>query len=640
MTTDHIRYDILARDALRGVLRRVLTDAAEHGLPGEHHFFITFFTTAPGVKLSPRLLSQYPEEMTIILQHQFWDLRVTDDHFEVGLSFNGIPERLVVPFDSIKGFFDPSVQFGLQFETAEEKTAANATVADEPPAVAVPAAETPAPAAAEPRRRRRQAAQPDIVRLDNSARNKRARHEHDPEKWIPVFEKVPQEIKRRQSEAIKLDVVDAKKAGGRIMAKRAKRFHPHRKRQLRPDRGRGRRLLGRADRALAAATSASAPRRMPLPVVHALALVKLAAAQTNLELGLLDRRRATAIVRAAREVVDGKMDDQFPLVVWQTGSGTQTNMNLNEVIANRANELLGGKRGDKAPVHPNDHVNMSQSSNDAFPTAMHIAAVLEIRDRLLPALVHLLKALEKKEKAFAKIVKIGRTHTQDATPLTLGQEFSGYAAQVRGGIERIAASLRWLYPLAQGGTAVGTGLNAKPAFAKKFAARVAAADQGALRQRAEQVRGARRARRLCLRPWRDQRAGRRPVQDRQRHPLSRLGPALRPRRADPAGERAGLLDHARQGQSDAMRGADHGLLPGVRQPDRGDRRRKPGPFRAQRVQAGAGALHDAVDPADGRCRAILHRQLRLRHPRRREAHRRIDGAFADAGDRARAGDRL
>lgn len=149
MTTDHIRYDILARDALRGVLRRVLTDAAQHGLPGEHHFFITFFTKAPGVKLSPRLLAQYPEEMTVILQHQFWDLRVTEDHFEVGLSFNGIPERLVVPFDSIKGFFDPSVQFGLQFETAEEKPAANAPVAEEPPTPSAPLPKDAAPAPVE-----------------------------------------------------------------------------------------------------------------------------------------------------------------------------------------------------------------------------------------------------------------------------------------------------------------------------------------------------------------------------------------------------------------------------------------------------------------------------------------------------------
>jgi uncharacterized protein len=151
MTTDQIRYDILARDALRGVLRRVLTDAAERGLPGEHHFFITFFTRSPGVKLSPRLLAQYPEEMTVILQHQFWDLRVTDDHFEVGLSFNGIPERLVVPFDSIKGFFDPSVEFGLQFETPEQKAAANAESTDNPakPVAAAAESDTAPPAEAE-----------------------------------------------------------------------------------------------------------------------------------------------------------------------------------------------------------------------------------------------------------------------------------------------------------------------------------------------------------------------------------------------------------------------------------------------------------------------------------------------------------
>ena len=213
--------------------------------------------------------------------------------------------------------------------------------------------------------------------------------------------------------------------------------------------------------------------RMPMPIVRALAMVKLASAQTNLELGLLDQRRARAIVRAAREVIDGKLDDNFPLVVWQTGSGTQTNMNLNEVIANRASELLGGEPGTKKPVHPNDHVNMSQSSNDSFPTAMHIAAAERITHDLIPALTILLKALRQKEKAFAKIVKIGRTHTQDATPLTLGQEFSGYAAQVESGIARIRAAAKDLYPLAQGGTAVGTGLNSKPRFAKLFAKQVA-----------------------------------------------------------------------------------------------------------------------------------------------------------------------
>ncbi|MDE2331003.1 MAG: class II fumarate hydratase [Bradyrhizobium sp.] len=213
--------------------------------------------------------------------------------------------------------------------------------------------------------------------------------------------------------------------------------------------------------------------RMPVPIIRALAMVKLAAAETNRELGLLDRRRAGAISRAAREVIDGKLDDHFPLVVWQTGSGTQTNMNLNEVIANRANELLGGKRGAKQPVHPNDHVNMSQSSNDAFPTAMHIAAVTRILADLVPALGELHRALRKKEKAFARIVKIGRTHTQDATPLTLGQEFSGYAAQVESGIARLRIAVKDLYPLAQGGTAVGTGLNSSPKFARAFARRVA-----------------------------------------------------------------------------------------------------------------------------------------------------------------------
>src|ERR1700753_2216600 len=209
--------------------------------------------------------------------------------------------------------------------------------------------------------------------------------------------------------------------------------------------------------------------RMPMAIIRALGVIKLAAAETNRELGLLDQRRARAIIRAAREVIDGQFDDHFPLVVWQTGSGTQTNMNLNEVIANRASELLGGKLGTKAPVHPNDHVNMSQSSNDSFPTAMHIAAATAITHQLLPALTKLLRALRAKEKAFAQIVKIGRTHTQDATPLTLGQEFSGYAAQIASGIARLKTAVKDLYPLAQGGTAVGTGLNSKPRFAKLFA---------------------------------------------------------------------------------------------------------------------------------------------------------------------------
>src|SRR5476651_962989 len=214
--------------------------------------------------------------------------------------------------------------------------------------------------------------------------------------------------------------------------------------------------------------------RMPMAIIRALGIVKLAAAETNRELGLIDQRRARAIVRAAREVIDGKLDDHFPLVVWQTGSGTQSNMNLNEVIANRASELLGGELGAKKPVHPNDHVNMSQSSNDSFPTAMHIAAAMGIVGDLIPALGELHEALRKKEKAFANIVKIGRTHTQDATPLTLGQEFSGYASQVESGIARLRSAVKDLYPLAQGGTAVGTGLNSKPRFAKLFAKHAAA----------------------------------------------------------------------------------------------------------------------------------------------------------------------
>src|SRR6202047_4700733 len=213
--------------------------------------------------------------------------------------------------------------------------------------------------------------------------------------------------------------------------------------------------------------------RMPMAILRALGIVNLAAAESHCNRGLLDHLRARAIIRAARELIEGKLDDHFPLVVWQTGSGTQTNMNLNEVIANRANECLGGKRGAKSPVHPNDHVNMSQSSNDSFPTAMHIAAAMRITDDLIPALEMLHRALRKKEEAFAHIVKIGRTHTQDATPLTLGQEFSGYAAQVESGIARLRVAVRDLYPLAQGGTAVGTGLNSKPKFARAFARHVA-----------------------------------------------------------------------------------------------------------------------------------------------------------------------
>jgi fumarate hydratase class II len=214
--------------------------------------------------------------------------------------------------------------------------------------------------------------------------------------------------------------------------------------------------------------------KQPLPIVRALGIVKRAAAETNMALGGLDKTIGQTIVAAAQEVIDGKLDDHFPLVVWQTGSGTQSNMNANEVISNRAIEMLGGVMGSKKPVHPNDHVNMSQSSNDTYPTAMHVACAEEIEKRLIPALHHLHHALKVKVEAWKDIIKIGRTHTQDATPVTLGQEFSGYAQQVGNGIERIGQTMPKLMQLAQGGTAVGTGLNAPIGFDKMVAEKIAA----------------------------------------------------------------------------------------------------------------------------------------------------------------------
>ena len=214
--------------------------------------------------------------------------------------------------------------------------------------------------------------------------------------------------------------------------------------------------------------------RQPLAVVRALGIVKRAAAEANTALGRLDPKLSATIVTAAQEVIDGKLNDHFPLVVWQTGSGTQSNMNANEVISNRAIEMLGGEMGSKKPVHPNDHVNMSQSSNDTYPTAMHIAAAEQVVHDLIPALKHLHTALVAKQDAFKDIIKIGRTHTQDATPLTLGQEFSGYAQQVANAIARIEMTLPGILELAQGGTAVGTGLNAPVGFAEKVAERIAA----------------------------------------------------------------------------------------------------------------------------------------------------------------------
>ena len=213
--------------------------------------------------------------------------------------------------------------------------------------------------------------------------------------------------------------------------------------------------------------------RFPRPLLRALGILKKAAALVNRDLGLLAPEKAQAIVWAADEVIDGRLDEHFPLVVWQTGSGTQTNMNANEVVAARANEMLGGERGAKEPVHPNDHVNMSQSSNDAFPTAMHVAAVEEIHGRLLPAVTRLRVTLDAKARAFAGVVKIGRTHLQDAVPLTLGQEISGWVSQLDHALAHLGCVLPPLHELALGGTAVGTGLNAPPGFAERAAARIA-----------------------------------------------------------------------------------------------------------------------------------------------------------------------
>lgn len=214
--------------------------------------------------------------------------------------------------------------------------------------------------------------------------------------------------------------------------------------------------------------------RQPLPLIHALGIIKKACAQANVELGDLDTKLGNAISKAAQEVIDGKLDDHFPLVVWQTGSGTQSNMNANEVIANRAIELLGGEIGSKKPIHPNDHCNMGQSSNDTFPTAMHISAAITAKNALIPMLQILLNSLEDKSNEFSKIIKIGRTHTQDATPLTLGQEFSGYAHQISQGINRVENALENIYALAQGGTAVGTGLNTKKGWDVTIAENIAA----------------------------------------------------------------------------------------------------------------------------------------------------------------------
>ena len=306
---------------------------------------------------------------------------------------------------------------------------------------------------------------------------------------------------------------------------------------------------------------------------------------------------AKAIVAAADEVIEGRHDTHFPLLVWQTGSGTQSNMNLNEVIANRASELLGGKLGAKHPIHPNDHVNLGQSSNDTFPTAMHIAAALELAYRLNPSLAKLDQALKDKAEAFQDILKIGRTHLQDATPLTLGQEFGGYSAQVAHGMERIKQALYGLYQLAQGGTAVGTGLNAHPEFAELFAAKIAEMTKlpfvtapnkfEALASHDAYVfaHGALNTVAVSL------------FKIANDIRLLGLRATLGLRRASPAGERAWLLDHAGQGEPDPMRGGDHGRGASHGQQRHHVLRRQPGSSRAERVQAADGLRHAAIDQA-------------------------------------------
>ncbi len=336
---------------------------------------------------------------------------------------------------------------------------------------------------------------------------------------------------------------------------------------------------------------------MPKPLIRAIALVKKAAALTNREIGLMEARVADAIAAAADEVIAEKLDAHFPLVVWQTGSGTQSNMNVNEVIANRASELLGVALGSTRPIHPNDHVNLGQSSNDVFPTAMHIAAACEIAYRLNPALARLYQALKDKAEAFQDILKIGRTHLQDATPLTLGQEFGGYAAQIDHGIERIKLTLPGLYALAQGGTAVGTGLNTHSLFAEAFAAKIAAMTKLPFVSAENKFEALADPRCVRVRPWRAQHRGRVAVQDRERHQAVGLRPAHRVRRADPARERARVVDHARQGEPHPMRSGDHGGGAGDGQQHHGHLCRQPRPSRAQCIQAGDRLRHAAIDQA-------------------------------------------
>ena len=375
--------------------------------------------------------------------------------------------------------------------------------------------------------------------------------------------------------------------------------------------------------------------RMPVEIAHALAIVKQAAARVNRRHGL-DAHKADAIEAAAAAIVAGDLDDQFPLVVWQTGSGTQSNMNVNEVIAGHANEALAGTRGGKTPVHPNDDVNRGQSSNDSFPTALHVAAALAVTQQLYPALDRLHAALDAKAVEWRDLVKIGRTHLQDATPLTLGQEFSGYAQQIANARDRIAGTLdRNIMPLAQGGTAVGTGLNAPGGVAEEVAAEIAgltglpfvtapnkfealASNDGLV-----DLHGALNVLAVALTKI-----------------ANDIRPAVGPGRAGTARQRTGQLDHAGQGQSDAGRDADHGRGAGDGQQCRRHRRRPAGPYGAQCLQAADRRQRAALDRVAQRRYDQLRRTDGGGDDRQSRAYRRTARPVADAGDGAGARDRL
>ena len=337
---------------------------------------------------------------------------------------------------------------------------------------------------------------------------------------------------------------------------------------------------------------------MPPELIHAFGTLKKACALVNQDLGKLPADKAKLIAQAADEVIAGKLDDQFPLRIWQTGSGTQTNMNVNEVISNRAIELAGGKRGSKNPIHPNDHVNMSQSSNDTFPTAMHIAAAQRVKNVLIPAIKTVRDAIAAKAKEFDGIVKIGRTHLQDAVPLTVGQEFGGWASLLDRDIKRLEQVLDGLYDLAIGGTAVGTGLNTHPEFADRAAKKISELTGLPFRSHPNKFAALSAHDELVFAQGALETTVRFTDEDLQRHSLAGFRAALRIGRAVNPRERAGIVDHAGQGESDAVRGHDDGGGAGARSDGSSRIRRLTGQFRTERLQAGHHLQLPALGNAD------------------------------------------